>query len=472
MEPITQDSKREIVADFARSILERKTRTSKPAVAVINFRNEKRDGVERPIEMVPISLLRYRKDNGRIASDVMNHEKLNGPLNERDLAHQELLRQFLEKKDPEMTASLINSIEHTGQNEPAIITADGFLINGNRRKMAYETLYKTYSRPEYERMKVVILPGEADAGGPPTLVEIEQLENRYQLQREGKAEYYGFDRALSIKRKMDLGFDLRQQLSDDPSYRNNPSELEKGIKQWQRDYLWPLACIDRYLEHFDRSGLYGTISSGKSDREGRWQAFIDYSKFYFTCVTNAAWRQKAGIDEDDVGRIEEAAFKLIKHRTLKGLPKIHMLMRKLPKICANPASRSELLWIGDEVATTLPQDEQYDAEGKPLMWEDQDARWSEKHNRNLIYRTKRALEGVEEAREKETPIALLETALKKLTHHEMIVSAISETDHHKARRLVKDIGDRATTLEKELYQTQKHVKKSGMANRSGAHKRK
>ena len=37
-------------------------------------------------------------------------------------------------------------------------------------------------------------------GGPPTLKEIEELENRYRFQSEDKSEYYGFDRALSIKR--------------------------------------------------------------------------------------------------------------------------------------------------------------------------------------------------------------------------------------------------------------------------------
>ena len=39
------------------------------------FRNERRDGIERDIYLVPIDLLRYRKDNGRISSDILNYEK-------------------------------------------------------------------------------------------------------------------------------------------------------------------------------------------------------------------------------------------------------------------------------------------------------------------------------------------------------------------------------------------------------------
>src|SRR3989442_3500852 len=86
-------------------------------------------------------------------------------------------------------------------------------------------------RTEFEFMKVVILPVSDDPGGPPTLLEIEGLENRYQLQSEGKSEYYGFDRALSIKRKMDLGFTLDEQLRDDPRYaRASAKELSQAVR--------------------------------------------------------------------------------------------------------------------------------------------------------------------------------------------------------------------------------------------------
>jgi hypothetical protein len=106
--PITQDRLREIVEDFARTIREKKTRTAKPASAVINFRDEKRNSFERSIEVVPIELLRYRKDNGRIASDVMNYERLNGPLDEKDQQAQEVLHGFLLKKTRRRLTHLSN----------------------------------------------------------------------------------------------------------------------------------------------------------------------------------------------------------------------------------------------------------------------------------------------------------------------------------------------------------------------------
>jgi hypothetical protein len=460
MRPITQDTLREIVPDFAQAIRAKKTKTAKPAFAVINFRNERQQNHERPIETVPIDLLRYRKDNGRIASDVMNYEKLNGRLDEKDKDAQEILRGFLENKHPEMTVELISSIEHMGQSEPAIITCDGFLINGNRRKMAFESLRKRHSGVEdYSFMKVVILPGPGEEGGPPTLLEIERLENRYQLQSEGKSEYYNFDRALSIKRKMELGFTLEDQLKDDPRYvRATEQELKKAIKQYEREYIWPLECADRYLQQFDREGMYATISSGKSDREGRWQAFIDYSNIYNTRLKNQKWQIENKLDEEDIGSIEEAAFKMIRLRTLKGLPKIHHVMRELPKICALKESRKEILNIANEVDSSLPQDEQFDAEGNPLSLDVVDKKWAQHHQQKMIMHTKKALDFVEAFREKETPLMLLEAAFKKLTHDNFSVENIPYTQYSEARKLAVDIQKIAKDIENQIYDNDKKLK--------------
>ena len=249
MHAITQPAVREIVDDFAEAIRIRLERTAKPSKIVINFRNDRKDNVERDVVKVPIGLLRFRKNNGRISSDLLDYENTNGFLDERTKETQKLLGSFLERQDPEQNEILKKLILHDGQTDPAIITCDGFLINGNRRKMVMERLPPDYSDPEkFTSMRVVILPGEKDEGGPPTLLEIEKLENRYQLQSEGKAEYYGFNTALSIRRKMKIGLSLRDQINDDPQYAGStPAQVEKAIKDIEKNYLMPLDCVDRYL---------------------------------------------------------------------------------------------------------------------------------------------------------------------------------------------------------------------------------
>jgi hypothetical protein len=467
MPRISVDAKREIVEDFARVISEKKTEGPRPATAVINFRDEKRNRTERHVYLLPITLLRYRKDNGRIASDVINYEKRNGPLDERDATAQGILATFLAEKDPEMVKTLSDSLAHIGQNEPAIITCDGFLINGNRRKMVMERLAKKPGVSDF--MKVVILPGPNDSGGPPTLIEIEQLENRYQLQSEGKSEYYGFDRALSMKRKIDLGFSIRDQLRDDPKYANaSDKDLEQAVKQHEKDFLLPLESVDRYLELFGREKLYTSISKGPYDPEGRWQAFLDYSLAYHRYFKDPKWLMEKGIEEEDIGAIEDAAFKMIRLRLLKGLPKIHAVMRLLPKLTGVKESRKEVLKISDEVDASLPAKDLVDSDGTPLAPEENDRKWAQRYQPHIINRVKKALDFREKNEEKETPLALLEAALRKLTHEEMLVKNIAAADFGKARQLAADVQTRAKDIEAEIYDYKK--KYDGLGKKDGRRK--
>jgi hypothetical protein len=459
----TVSKNREIIEDFAREIQKRKSFGPKPSKEVINFRTDMKDGRERDVYQVPIELLRYRKDNGRIASDVTDYERTVGPIDEQKDDGQAKLAEFLASKDPEKTAILRNSIIHGGQAEPAIITCDGFLINGNRRKMVMDKLRAEYKGDvKYTVMKVVILPGNDDEGGPPTLLEIEQIENRYQLQSDGKSEYYGFDRALSIKRKIDVGLSLEEQLRDDPRFAEaSQSQLEKAVRDWHKDYLDPLECVDRYLRQFKREGQYRTISTGMSDPEGRWQAFIDYSLTYTRVFRNPKRLLEFNIEEEDVGSIEEAAFDIIRLRSIPDMPKVHTIMRDLPKYCSTKDGKREIIKITEEVDPILPAKEMKDENGDPFPLEQVDRKWITKNKTPIIHHLKKARNRHEIIKEKETPLELLQAAIDKLAPDVLDMSSVDLKDLPKARKLTKEIEERATEIESEIYHTEKEFKKLG-----------
>jgi len=412
--PITKEPMREIIEDFAREIQEKKVVGPKPSKAVIFFRNEQINNFERDIVEVPINLLRYRKDNGRIASDVISYEKDHGQLNESDEDAQERLKEFLISKDPEKTNELMQSIRQFGQLQPAIITADGFLINGNRRKAALELLYKKEKNQKWERMKVVILPGVNDEGGPPTLKEIEQIENRYQLQSEGKADYSLFDRALSIRRKKYLGIPLEEQLRDDPMYSYmDDKEFKRAVDKFEKEFLEPLEPIDRYLNYLDRPGIYSTISTGPSDREGRWQAFVDYNKvFHNLADPNYRQRREIKLNDEELGAVEEISFKIIRKRQFPRMPKVHQIIRNLPKYLSHQESKDALFEL-NEIDFLLPEDETLDKNGNEYGEREKDKVWGAKHATELIRQVKKADELYDKRKEKDTPLRLLEDALKK-----------------------------------------------------------
>jgi len=457
---ITRPATREIIEDFSNEISIRKTHDASPSSEVIFFRNEHRNNIEREVVHVPTSLLRFRKDNGRILSDVLSYEKDKGILAERSETAQEILREFLLNKDPEKTNELINSIKITGQRQPAIITCDGFLINGNRRKVAIDNLYNSTNDDKYLTMKVVILPGQNDPGGPPTKREIEQIENRYQLQSEGKSEYYGFDKALSMRYKIQMGMSLEEQLKDDPQFANHTeAELKRVVKKYYKDYLNPLECIDDYLSMLGRPGLYSTISTGPADREGRWQAFIDYYSKVKHNLHNEKNRIKMfGIDESEIGEVEELAFKMIRKREFKDLPKVHQLMRDLPKMIKNPNSKKELYNLLD-IELELTPEESFDSDGNEYEEKVKDRIWGNKHNKTFIHRVKKAKQTIDYEKERETSITLLEAALAKLEHDNMDPEAVELADLKKAMDLAKDVKETADDLESQFYHLQKDWKK-------------
>lgn len=459
MGKITKPIAREIIENFAQEIREKKTKGLPPTKTVIDFRNERRNGIEREIHYVPIDLLLYRKDNGRIASDILAYEKDNGILDEKTEEAQKIIREFLEHKDKEKTEELKRSIIHEGQREPAIITCDGFLINGNRRKMVMDKLSSSskYCADErFKTMKAVILPGKDDVGGPPTLLEIEQIENRYQLQSDGKAEYYAFDRALSMRRKINFGMTLEEQLRDDPVYAGlDEKEFKKSIRKFEDDYIKPLECIDRYLsDHLKREGIYSLVSTGLGDSEGRWQAFYDYYNRVYKILSDEKKRITYKINENEVGKIEDAAFKIIRQRELKGLPKVHQIIRDLPKWLEHKDSRKELLKLND-IDHNLAPEECIDKHGNEHEPRDIDKIWASKHATEIIRQVKKAQKLCEHKEGRERPIDLLEDALKKLTHEDMDTSAVSHADMKKAMDLTKEIQKSAHDLEREFYH---HIK--------------
>ena len=456
---ITRPAIREIIVDYANEINSRLRKDATPSNEVIYFRNEHRKNKERIVVSVPSELLRFRKDNGRILSDVMSYEKDTGTLKEKSEEAQEILRDFLLKKDPEKTNELINSIKHVGQREPAIITCDGFLINGNRRKVAMDKLYIDEGDDQYSTMKVVILPNIGDEGGPPTLKEIEQIENRYQLQSQGKSEYTRFDKALSMRYKMQKGMSLKEQLIDDPQYTDfQPREINKVINKLEKEYLEPLECVDDYLSILDRSGLYSTVSSGAGDRLGRWEAFIDYYARVKKNLNDPNKRIKMGIDENEIGDIEEIAFKIIRKREFPELPKVHMLMRQLPKMLENKHAKKELVKLLD-IELELDPEECFDENGNEKDEKEKDLVWGQKNASVLINQVKKAKRIIDYEKERETSLTLLEASLAKLEHENMEPDVVELADLKKAMNLAKEIKETADELESQFYHLQKNWKK-------------
>ena len=222
-----------IIKKFANEIKEKKTLEHPKNFHTIDFRNEAREKKARMVYTVPIELLRFRKNNTRIKSDVLSHEKENAFIDVNTEDGQKIIKKFLKNKDLSKTEELKQLILDSGQKEPAIITCDGFLVNGNRRRLVLEMLSKETGKSEFSRMRVVILPDMKDEGGAPTIREILKIERRYQFHNDGKSDYLIFDKALSIQENINKGSTLEEQVKDISGYSPlNNKKFNKEVEKF------------------------------------------------------------------------------------------------------------------------------------------------------------------------------------------------------------------------------------------------
>lgn len=101
--------------------------------------------------------------------------------------------QYAILRGQEQFLELKQDLRERGQQDPAIITADGVLINGNRRTAALRSLFTDDDFPVARYAKCLVLPADA------TPAELVDLETELQIARDFKQGYAWINEALLIE---------------------------------------------------------------------------------------------------------------------------------------------------------------------------------------------------------------------------------------------------------------------------------
>lgn len=232
-----------------------------------------------------------------------------------------------------------------------------------------------------------------------------------------------------------------------------PKEFKKELQRVKNKFLAPLECVDRYLESLGRDGLYDSISEGRADKEGRWYSFIDYYERIYRNLLDSRKRNELGVEEDEVGEIEDIAFKIIRKKDFPN-HKTHEVIRIMPKILANKDAKKELMKI-KSVSNNLSENEYSENDKLQTI----DKKWGNKNATTIIGSVKKAINIIEHEKEIETPLTLLDGALKKLNHENMVPEALDIFKIEDALKKSKEIQERAHILEKIFWEQKNKVKK-------------
>lgn len=410
---------------------------------VIPYSNWGERQISKPVYEVPIEYCKFRLQNGRIKTQILTHEKIKGVLEDNDDT-QKIISEYIGKLDPKTNESLKKILKKDGQKDPAVMTADGFLINGNRRKWAFEKLLKESPEEKYKKLKVVILPGTGDPERP-TLKDIAILENRYQVYIDGKSEYSKMNKALTYYSNFKAGISLEELLKDDPIIGDaDQKKFKQKIKKFEKEYFEPIKLMDEYLDINGSKGDYNKVSN-------RWQSFEELVKYLTSQLENPQFLLLNNIEKHERGLLKSAAFNLIKLKDASEVaPDNRLLMRELPKWIKS--DKKEVLKIGkvEDVGEDIKDPDE------------RDALWQKTKANEIINIVKKLKNITQKTKEQESPLDRLKEALQKLNHDDLETSQIEYmklTDIEEALKICNKIENINDDLKRFFFQKQKEAKK-------------
>ena len=204
---------------------------------------------------IPIELLVFNVENGRIASMVKSFEREHSSLNPEVPQHAQQIAQFLFDSNEPANEKTKKSIAENGQLETGIITSDGVIVDGNRRASLMlsilhdEKNYTPAERARCEKFRAVVLPEDANEK------EILRLETTYQMGADEKVGYNPIEKYLHARDMVKKGFTL----SDIAEY------MALGTTTKVQELLDVMALIDDYLDCYEYTGIYTRLPRGFED---------------------------------------------------------------------------------------------------------------------------------------------------------------------------------------------------------------
>lgn len=380
---------------------------------------------------IPLGCLIFNRHNGRIATFVKTYEKEHGSIDAETKQGKKLIAGFLWKSKEDRNKRTQKDLLQKGQLECGIVTADGVVIDGNRRFMLLEENAKKHSHPN-PYFKAIILR-DTLADNPK---EIMCLETIYQMGVDSKVDYNPIQKYLKCR-------DLKCQGYSEAEIAGMMGE--KSAADIEK-YLSILALMDKYLKTCDCDGMYRILEVKKL--EGH---FVDLSN-YLSRYKNE--RKIQGMnwspDSPNIADMRDLYFDYM--RTDFGVHEI--------RIIANPAKdkgffTQDDIWESfakvhfDTVEEVKDNEETFDewrknrpnTSGVDIIWA-RDNKFAKKVKGALKDNLRRKTRDFDDRKAKSQPLVLLQRAKKTLKNVDTSVESFRCEDvriiSHQIRKIVDD----------------------------------
>lgn len=155
-----------------------------------------RDGRELPVVEVEVAWVKFSTLNHRTRAEQLSQMIRTGQQNlftEDPMGHTAQAAQYKILSSQSGFQELREDLKNRRQREHAVITADGVLINGNRRAAALRSLFEEANNLDCRYIRCLVLPADA------TPAELILLETELQVAKDFKQDYSWVNRALLIE---------------------------------------------------------------------------------------------------------------------------------------------------------------------------------------------------------------------------------------------------------------------------------
>jgi hypothetical protein len=214
-----------------------------------------------PIRTIALDLPKYRLNNGRTEADqvqyLAKHPDLAKDLFTADLesdaaqqAQHEILKTMTGAK------GLLPYFREHAQEEPLILTATGFVLNGNRRLCAFRSLYEEDKKAyeHFANIRVVILPSGDER-------DLDRLESRLQRESDIRADYPWYADAVKYRRRLE-------------EFGQDELSVVEGVgKEHIIKFIAMLELAEQYLEYRETPFQYASLSSNGAGGGDDYYAF-------------------------------------------------------------------------------------------------------------------------------------------------------------------------------------------------------
>jgi hypothetical protein len=241
---------------------------------------------------IPLSILTYNPYNGRIGSVVKSYERQNHALNPDNPGDISLIEKFLWESKEDANKRTMQSLLEDHQQRYGIVTADGKIIDGNRRASLLNRIWRDNTiaaniKQHTQFFEAIMLPIDADRK------EILRLETTYQMGEDAKVDYGPIEKYLKVGDLANEGFS------------NNEIANFMGAKPADvKMYLDVLKLMDEYLDAYGYTGMYTVL-----EREDSFQKLDSALRGYAGGGVSKMWGYDA---EADVSDLKSIAFDYIR----------------------------------------------------------------------------------------------------------------------------------------------------------------